>query len=125
MNPWETQFRKGLVELAVLATIARGETYGYRIVEQLGGLEGLELTESTVYPVLTRLARDGFLAIRTEPSPAGPPRRYYRLTTDGERAFPPDGGELEDDFPIPFRVDSKERNDVKSPRGAFANPCKP
>lgn len=87
VDRWETQFRKGLVELAVLATIARGETYGYRIVEQLGGLAGLAFTESTVYPVLTRLAREGFLAIRTEPSPAGPPRRYYRLTTDGDRHF--------------------------------------
>lgn len=85
MSPWETQIRKGLVELAVLATIARRETYGYHIVEELGRLEGLEFTESTVYPVLTRLARDGFLAIRTEPSPAGPMRRYYRLTADGER----------------------------------------
>ena len=87
MNLWDTQLRKGLVELAVLATIARRETYGYRIVEELGKLEGLEFTESTVYPILTRLARDGFLAIRTEPSPAGPMRRYYRLTTDGERRF--------------------------------------
>lgn len=84
---WETQFRKGLVELAVLATIARGETYGYRIVEQLGALDGLEFTESTVYPVLTRLARERFLAIRSEPSPAGPPRRYYRLTAGGEQHF--------------------------------------
>ena len=40
IDRWETQLRKGLVELAVLATIARGETYGYRIVEQLGGLDG-------------------------------------------------------------------------------------
>jgi PadR family transcriptional regulator PadR len=87
MSPWETQLRKGLVELAVLATIARRETYGYRIVEELGGLEGLGFTESTVYPVLTRLAREGALAIRTERSPAGPMRRYYRLTTDGERRF--------------------------------------
>lgn len=87
MNTWETQVRKGVVELAVLATIARGETYGYRIVEQLRGLEGLEFTESTVYPVLTRLARDGSLAVRTEPSPAGPARRYYRLTAEGRRRF--------------------------------------
>jgi PadR family transcriptional regulator PadR len=87
MSQWETQLRKGLVELAVLATIARGETYGYRIVEQLQGQGGLQFTESTVYPVLTRLARDGFLAVRTEPSPAGPLRRYYRLTTEGERRF--------------------------------------
>jgi PadR family transcriptional regulator PadR len=87
MNRWETQLRKGVVELAVLATIARGETYGYRIVEHLQRYAGLELTESTVYPVLTRLERDGFLAIRAEASPAGPPRRYYRLTSDGERRF--------------------------------------
>src|SRR4051794_20596556 len=85
MDRWETQFRKGLVELAVLASIARGETYGYRIVEGLRRLVGLELTESTVYPVLTRLARDGSLAVRTEASPAGPARRYYRLTPEGQR----------------------------------------
>ena len=87
MSHWETQLRKGLVELAVLATIARGETYGYRIVEQLQGLDGLQFTESTVYPVLTRLARDGLLGVRTEPSPAWPVRRYYRLTAQGERRF--------------------------------------
>jgi PadR family transcriptional regulator PadR len=87
MNPWETQLRKGLVELAVLATIARGETYGYRIVEQLAGLAGLQFTESTVYPVLTRLAREGLLATRSEPSPAGPVRRFYRLTPGGSERY--------------------------------------
>jgi PadR family transcriptional regulator PadR len=85
MSPWETQLRKGVVELAVLAWIARGEAYGYRIVEGLQALDGLALTESTVYPVLTRLARDGSLAVRTEASPSGPTRRYYRLTPEGRR----------------------------------------
>ena len=85
MTHWETQLRKGLVELAVLATIARGETYGYRIVEQLQGLDGLQFTESTIYPVLTRLAREQLLATRPQPSPAGPVRRYYRLTSRGEQ----------------------------------------
>ena len=85
MDGSETQLRKGVVELAVLATLAQGETYGYRIVEQLGRLDGLALTESTVYPVLTRLAREGCLAVRTEASPAGPTRRYYCLTADGQR----------------------------------------
>ncbi len=87
MNPWETQLRKGLVELAVMATMTRGEAYGYGIVESLRGLEGLEFTESTVYPVLARLAREGFLAIRAERSPNGPMRRYYRLTPDGKRRY--------------------------------------
>jgi PadR family transcriptional regulator PadR len=83
MRHWETQLRKGLAELAILATIAGGETYGYRIVEQLQQLEGLEFTESTVYPALSRLARLRFLATHSESSPTGPVRRYYRLTTSG------------------------------------------
>jgi PadR family transcriptional regulator PadR len=87
MNSWEPQLRKGVVELAILAVIARGETYGYRIVERLQHLEGLEFTESTVYPVLTRLARDGALAVRSEASPSGPTRRYYRLSRAGEKRF--------------------------------------
>jgi PadR family transcriptional regulator len=87
MDAWESQLRRGVVELAVLASIGRQETYGYRVVEQLRKLAGLGFTESTIYPVLTRLSRDGFLAVRTEPSPAGPPRRYYQLTAAGQRRF--------------------------------------
>jgi PadR family transcriptional regulator PadR len=87
MNHWESQLRKGVVELAILAVIARGETYGYQIVESLRALDGLELTESTVYPALTRLAREGMLAVRSGASPSGPTRRYYRLSIDGQRRF--------------------------------------
>jgi PadR family transcriptional regulator PadR len=83
MRGWDTQLRRGVVELAVMAVIAKGETYGYRIVEQLKELPGLEFTESTVYPVLTRLAGEGMIAVRSEPSRSGPPRRYYRLTEEG------------------------------------------
>lgn len=85
MDHWESQLRKGVVDLAVLSAVACGETYGYRVVEQLAGLAGLELTESTVYPALTRLAREGWLAVRSQPSPSGPPRRYYRLTDAGQQ----------------------------------------
>lgn len=84
---WETQLRKGVVELAVLAAIARRETYGYRIVEDLRALPGLEFTESTVYPVLTRLAGEGLVLVRAESSATGPTRRYYRLTAAGTRRF--------------------------------------
>ncbi len=85
MSAWETQLRKGVAELAVLAILSREELYGYGIVERLQGREGLALSESTVYPILTRLAREGALGIRSEPSPSGPPRRYYSLTADGRR----------------------------------------
>ena len=85
MNSWETQLRKGVAELAILAVIAHEESYGYQIVEKLQGREGLALSESTVYPVLARLTRDELLDVRTEASPAGPMRRYYRLTASGKK----------------------------------------
>ena len=84
MQAWITQFRKGLVELCVMATLRSEEAYGYQIVETLGRIPGLEVTESTVYPVLARLARDRCVTVRTAPSPSGPPRRYYRLSEAGQ-----------------------------------------
>jgi len=83
MQQWTTQLRKGIVELAVLAVLRRGETYGYKVVEELKQLAGLDLSESTVYPLLARLAKDGLLAVRTASSEMGPPRRYYRLNQSG------------------------------------------
>jgi PadR family transcriptional regulator, regulatory protein PadR len=85
VQQWITQFRKGLVELCVLAVLRDREAYGYEIVERLGSVSGLEVTESTVYPVLARLARDRRVTVRTAPSPSGPPRRYYRLSEAGLR----------------------------------------
>jgi PadR family transcriptional regulator PadR len=83
VHQWITQFRKGLVELCVMAALRDDEAYGYQIVEILGQIPGLEVTESTVYPVLARLARDRFVTVRTARSRAGPPRRYYRLSDKG------------------------------------------
>ena len=77
--------RKGITELAALAALRRGEAYGYELVERLGAVQGLEFSESTVYPLLARLANEGSLAVRTAPSEVGPPRRYYRLTEAGRQ----------------------------------------
>ncbi len=82
---WVSQLRKGVVELCVLAVLRPGEAYGYEILQRLGQIEGLEFSESTVYPVLSRLARAGLLSVRTAPSPRGPRRRYYALTQQGQQ----------------------------------------
>src|SRR6187549_2488693 len=88
VDQWNTQLRKGLAELCVLAAVRRlGEAYGYQLVQFLDGHDGLALTESTVYPLLARLAREGQLSVTTSPSPSGPPRRYYRITDAGERSL--------------------------------------
>src|SRR5579864_9252989 len=82
---WVAQLRKGLVELLVLAALRREELYGYQLLQRLAEMDGLALTESTLYPVLARLAADDLVAVRQEPSPSGPPRRYYHLTRAGQR----------------------------------------
>ena len=69
-----------------------------------GDLYGLALTESTVYPVLTRLARDGSLAVRTEASPCGPDPALLSADRRGPGPPGPDGGELEDGLPFPRRL---------------------
>ncbi len=84
MRAWIAQMRKGLAELCVLSALRSGEAYGYEILQRLGRVESLTLGESTVYPILARLADDGMVKVRVAPSPAGPPRRYYRLTALGQ-----------------------------------------
>ncbi len=88
IDQWSTQLRKGLAEFCVLAAVQRlGEAYGYQLVQFLTEHDGLSLTESTVYPLLARLAREGHLSVTTTPSPSGPPRRYYRITAAGRRSL--------------------------------------
>ncbi|NLW49588.1 MAG: PadR family transcriptional regulator [Candidatus Brocadiaceae bacterium] len=83
MRVWLAQLRKGLVEPCVLGALRQGEAYGYQILQRLGGAESLGISESTVYPVLARLAAQKLVLVREAPSPNGPPRRYYRLTPAG------------------------------------------
>ncbi len=83
MKSWVAQVRKGVVELIVLAALAEGEAYGYQLLQRINRTETLSMTESTVYPLLARLTREGYLQVRASPSPSGPPRRYYRMTRLG------------------------------------------
>ena len=78
MRAWVAQLRKGLVELCVVATLSDDEAYGYQILQRLRRVEGLAITESAVYPILARLARDGLVKVRATPSPSGPPGRCVR-----------------------------------------------
>ena len=84
MQSWISQLRKGLTELMVLGILRQRESYGYEILQRLRVVNALEMGESTLYPLLARLTRDGLLESRTVLSASGPPRRYYRLTPQGE-----------------------------------------
>lgn len=87
VRAWVSQLRKGLIELCVMGALRQGESYGYALLQRLSDLEGMAVTESTVYPILARLAQEGLVAVRTAASSTGPPRRYYRLTGVGRERF--------------------------------------
>ena len=81
----ERELKRGSLELIVLHLLSPGEAYGYEIVskltEQTNG--SLEVTDGTLYPVLYRLERAGYVAVRWETPERGVPRKYYRLTDEG------------------------------------------
>ncbi len=84
LTNWVTQLRKGIVEFCVLNVLEDASLYGYDIVRQLRTLEVLIISEGTIYPILSRLRKEGFLKTHLEESPEGPARKYYELTSCGK-----------------------------------------
>ena len=78
MNP---QFKKGVLNLCVLALLEKRDMYGYELVQAIS--TQIEISEGSVYPLLRRLTKDGFFTTYLEESSEGPPRKYYQLTTHG------------------------------------------
>jgi PadR family transcriptional regulator PadR len=81
-----TNLRRGALEYCVLAALGPEDRYGLDIARSLGRDGVLMSGEGTLYPLLGRLRRAGYVQTSWRESPTGPPRRYYRLTPDGERA---------------------------------------
>ncbi|MGI5485043.1 PadR family transcriptional regulator [Streptomyces lavendofoliae] len=82
-----SQLRRGVLEFCVLALLRDGEGYGVELVRKLGAIEALATSEGTIYPLLSRLRRQGLVTTVWRESPAGPPRRYYDLTPAGHHAL--------------------------------------
>lgn len=83
----DTQLLKGVLPTLVLAALSAGESYGYELVTRLQAAGLGALTTGTVYPVLTRLERDGLLEAHLVPSTSGPARKYYRPTRAGRASL--------------------------------------
>ena len=83
----ERELKRGSLELIVLHLLSPGEAYGYEIVSRLtADSDGvLTVSDGTLYPVLYRLERSGFVAVRWETPARGVPRKYYRLTDTGRQ----------------------------------------
>ena len=76
-----------MAEHCVLALLTKGERYGFELARELGARGQIIASEGTLYPLLARLRRNGLVETLWWESNAGPPRRYYHLTRDGELAL--------------------------------------
>ena len=84
LTNWVTQLRKGILEFCVLNVLEDEPLYGYDIVRQLRTLDVLIISEGTIYPVLSRLRKEGLLKTFLKESREGPARKYYQLTDSGK-----------------------------------------
>ena len=75
--------RKGLLEFLVLRIISARTVYVADLLKRLADTE-FATQEGTLYPLLSRLRREGLLDYEWQESDAGPPRKYYRLTASGK-----------------------------------------
>jgi len=82
---WESQLRKGSLNLAILAVLWKQRCYGLEIIRELKGVAGMELAEGTLYPVLLRLTQESLVESEWVDANSGHPRKYYRLSKAGRR----------------------------------------
>ena len=80
-----TQYKKGVLELCVLALLRQRDCYGYEISEILS--RRVDIADGTVYPILRKLKADGLLTTYLQEESGGPPRKYYKLTELGRETY--------------------------------------
>jgi len=80
----DPQLKRGILEVGVLSAVSREDSYGYKIIKDLSGY--IELTESTLYPILRRLEAAGDLTVYSVEH-NGRLRKFYRITDKGHAAI--------------------------------------
>jgi PadR family transcriptional regulator PadR len=80
----QVQMRKGILEYCILHIISRGEVYASDMIDELTQARMI-VVEGTLYPLLTRLKNAGLVEYKWVESKSGPPRKYYKLTEQGQQ----------------------------------------
>ena len=76
------KIESSLLDACALAILSRGDTYGYEITQEMKS--AIMISESTLYPVLRRLQKEGYCVTYDQPH-QGRNRRYYQITEEGKR----------------------------------------
>ena len=82
----KSQMRKGMLEYSIMLLLRDNPFYTSDIIDELEKAN-LIVVEGTLYPLLTRLRKEGLLDYEWQESPYGPPRKYYKLTEAGKQVL--------------------------------------
>ncbi len=86
---WTRELKKGSVQLCIMALLRRERMYGSQIIRELKDVSGgyFDLKEGTLYPALHRMEKRGYLKSEWVQEGDSPPKKFYRLTKEGEAAY--------------------------------------
>lgn len=79
------QFKKGVLELCVLSLLHKKDFYGYELVEHIS--KDISISEGTIYPLLRKFRKEGYVDTYLQESQEGPPRKYYKITSKGKEVY--------------------------------------
>ena len=82
-----SQLLKGILDGCVLAVIEKETVYGYELSKKLQKVGLNDVSEGTIYPVLLRLQKNGYIVGEMRQSESGPNRKYYTITESGNTAL--------------------------------------
>lgn len=77
----DAQLKRGILEICVLVVLEQEDSYGYKIIHDLSGI--IDISESTLYPILKRLEIAGSLTVYNVEHNSRL-RKYYKITEPGK-----------------------------------------
>ena len=90
------QLRKGVFELVILQVLKKDKYYGYSLIKAITDNCSFDINEGTIYPILSRLAKEELISSQWVESSKGPPRKYYMITHHGNEILKGLGKEFKD-----------------------------
>ena len=94
IDDWKSQIKRGTLEFCILLMIQKRPSYGYEIISTLEKYPILAAKENTIYPLLRRLLKEGYISSAWQESTEGlPPRKYYSIAEKGQQYLSAMSGE--------------------------------
>ena len=109
------QLRKGVFELVILQVLKKDKYYGYSLIKAITDNCSFDINEGTIYPILSRLAKEELISSQWVESSKGPPRKYYMITPRGDEILKGLGKEFKDLTDLVTKTKTmKKKGDRKS-----------